>query len=144
MFSNILTETTHVFSVIPKTFRSMNETTQIRLVLHYACENIFQVPSILNAKQSFLCYRIQCMLYFLAAFTSPGIYSEKFNRVLGMLRKHWCFVLQDNISSSLAEVGTMPSLAAAAALVTSKKKHQPYNFEINPGVRKRQHTRLIR
>nr|CAB3264442.1 DNA-binding protein P3A2-like [Phallusia mammillata] len=52
--------------------------------------------------------------------------------------------IQNSISNSLVETGTMPGLAAAAAMVTTKKKHQPYKFELNPALRKRQHTRLIR
>ncbi|XP_078485635.1 LOW QUALITY PROTEIN: nuclear respiratory factor 1-like [Ciona intestinalis] len=51
---------------------------------------------------------------------------------------------QDGISSSLVNTGTMPGLAAAAALVTSRKRHQPYSFELNPSIRKRQYNRLLR
>ncbi|CAK8675934.1 DNA-binding protein P3A2-like [Clavelina lepadiformis] len=51
---------------------------------------------------------------------------------------------QDHVSTSLVESGTIPGLAAAAALVTSRKRQRPYNFELNPSARKRQHTRLIR
>ena len=39
----------------------------------------------------------------------------------------------------------MSSVAAAAALATSRKRQQrPHKFEVNPAQRKRQHTRLIR
>ena len=40
----------------------------------------------------------------------------------------------------------MTGVAAAAALVTSRKRQQKalYKFEVNPSHRKRQHTRLIR
>jgi len=39
----------------------------------------------------------------------------------------------------------MPSVAAAAALVTShKRRQQPHAFEKNPALRKRQHTRLVK
>ena len=38
----------------------------------------------------------------------------------------------------------MSGVAAAAALVASRKQMQPYKFEMNASQRKRHHTRLIR
>lgn len=52
--------------------------------------------------------------------------------------------IQDEITTSLTSAGTIPGLAAAAAVVTSRRHQRPYKFETNPSNRKRQHTRLIR
>lgn len=35
-------------------------------------------------------------------------------------------------------------MAAAAAIVSSKKRKRPHSFETNPSIRKRQHNRLLR
>lgn len=35
-------------------------------------------------------------------------------------------------------------MAAAAAIATGKIRKKPYQFEINPSIRKRQQTRLLR
>lgn len=51
----------------------------------------------------------------------------------------------DLVRHSLSESGTLPGLSAAAALATIRKRHRPLlKFEVNPGVRKRIQTRLIR
>lgn len=35
-------------------------------------------------------------------------------------------------------------VAAAAAILTAKKRKRPHSFETNPSIRKRQQTRLLR
>lgn len=51
----------------------------------------------------------------------------------------------DLVRHSLSESGTLPGLSAAAALATIRKRHRPLlKFEVNPAVRKRIQTRLIR
>ena len=40
-------------------------------------------------------------------------------------------------------IGTV-GMAAAAAIATGKLRKKPYQFEINPSIRKRQQTRLLR
>lgn len=52
--------------------------------------------------------------------------------------------IEDEIAESLNASGTMPGLAAAAAVVTSRRRQRPHKFETNPSTRKRQYTRLLR
>lgn len=44
------------------------------------------------------------------------------------------------IKKSLGPVG----VAAAAAIVSAKKRKRPHSFETNPSIRKRQQNRLLR
>ncbi|XP_039264449.1 nuclear respiratory factor 1-like [Styela clava] len=52
--------------------------------------------------------------------------------------------IEDEITNSLTAAGTIPGLAAAAAVVTARRRQRPYKFETNPSTRKRQYTRLTR
>lgn len=52
--------------------------------------------------------------------------------------------IEDEITNSLTAAGTIPGLAAAAAVVTARRRQRPYKFETNPSSRKRQYTRLTR
>lgn len=54
------------------------------------------------------------------------------------------FISKDEITESLNASGTMPGLAAAAAVVTSRRRQALHKFETNPSTRKRQYTRLLR
>lgn len=45
-----------------------------------------------------------------------------------------------HIKRSLGPVG----VAAAAAIVSAKKRKRPHSFETNPSIRKRQQNRLLR
>ncbi|ESN90699.1 hypothetical protein HELRODRAFT_96655, partial [Helobdella robusta] len=49
----------------------------------------------------------------------------------------------DDITAQLASAGPV-GVAAAAAISTGKNRKRPHSFEINPTVRKRQQTRLLR
>ena len=49
----------------------------------------------------------------------------------------------DDVTSHLAAAGPI-GVAAAAAIVTGKKRKRPHSFETNPSIRKRQATRLLR
>ncbi|XP_015787876.1 DNA-binding protein P3A2 isoform X2 [Tetranychus urticae] len=50
---------------------------------------------------------------------------------------------QDEVTAQLAAAGPI-GVAAAAAIVTAKKRKRPHSFETNPSIRKRQQTRLSR
>lgn len=49
----------------------------------------------------------------------------------------------DEVTAQLAAAGPV-GVAAAAAIVSSKKRKRPHSFETNPSIRKRQQNRLIR
>jgi len=49
----------------------------------------------------------------------------------------------DDVTTHLANAGPI-GVAAAAAIVTGKKRKRPHSFELTPSVRKRQATRLLR
>ncbi|XP_050526334.1 DNA-binding protein Ewg-like isoform X4 [Daktulosphaira vitifoliae] len=49
----------------------------------------------------------------------------------------------DDVTAQLAAAGPV-GMAAAAAIVSSKKRKRPHSFETNPSIRKRQHNRLLR
>lgn len=49
----------------------------------------------------------------------------------------------DEVTAQLAAAGPI-GVAAAAAIMSSKKRKRPHSFETNPSIRKRQQNRLIR
>ncbi|KAG5880723.1 hypothetical protein JTB14_025564 [Gonioctena quinquepunctata] len=49
----------------------------------------------------------------------------------------------DEVTAQLAAAGPV-GVAAAAAIVSSKKRKRPHSFETNPSIRKRQQNRLLR
>jgi len=49
----------------------------------------------------------------------------------------------DEVTAQLAAAGPI-GMAAAAAIITGKKRKKSYSFETNPSIRKRQSTRLLR
>ncbi|XP_076310834.1 DNA-binding protein P3A2-like isoform X5 [Tachypleus tridentatus] len=49
----------------------------------------------------------------------------------------------DDVTAQLAAAGPV-GVAAAAAIASGKKRHRSHSFEMNPSLRKRQQTRLIR
>lgn len=49
----------------------------------------------------------------------------------------------DDVTSQLAAAGPI-GMAAAAAIITGKRRKKNYSFETNPSIRKRQATRLLR
>lgn len=49
----------------------------------------------------------------------------------------------DEVTAQLAAAGPI-GMAAAAAIITGKKRKKTYHFETNPSIRKRQATRLLR
>lgn len=51
--------------------------------------------------------------------------------------------VHDDITAQLAAAGPI-GVAAAAAIVSAKKRKRPHSFETNPSIRKRQQTRLLR
>ncbi|XP_060537077.1 DNA-binding protein Ewg isoform X3 [Cylas formicarius] len=52
-------------------------------------------------------------------------------------------VQSDEVTAQLAAAGPV-GVAAAAAIVSSKKRKRPHSFETNPSIRKRQQNRLLR
>ncbi|KAH0568598.1 hypothetical protein KQX54_021275 [Cotesia glomerata] len=51
--------------------------------------------------------------------------------------------LGDDVTAQLAAAGPI-GVAAAAAIVSAKKRKRPHSFETNPSIRKRQQNRLLR
>lgn len=51
--------------------------------------------------------------------------------------------VHDEVTAQLAAAGPV-GVAAAAAIVSVKKRRRPHSFETNPSIRKRQQTRLLR
>lgn len=51
--------------------------------------------------------------------------------------------MEDEVTAQLAAAGPV-GVAAAAAIVSSKKRKRPHSFETNPSVRKRHQNRLLR
>ncbi|XP_065165712.1 DNA-binding protein P3A2 isoform X3 [Atheta coriaria] len=51
--------------------------------------------------------------------------------------------MEDEVTAQLAAAGPV-GVAAAAAIVSAKKRKRPHSFETNPSIRKRQQNRLLR